>query len=104
MYAFKNSLAFLLNFLAFLDDPETYMPHEPSKPKEDYSKQIFRVVEPGKGKGFQFQAQKIEEPKPAVGIIFLLLFLGVLFCFVTILFVNFSSRDEIECYSSATSQ
>lgn len=42
------------------------MPHEPSKPKEDYSKQMFKVVEPGKGRGMTMREQKIEEPKPVV--------------------------------------
>jgi len=30
------------DLLSFLDDPETYMPHEPSKPKEDFSKVMFK--------------------------------------------------------------
>jgi len=53
------------DLLSFLDNPETYLPTAPSKPREDYTKTMFRAVEPGTGKGIVMRQTK-EEEKPKI--------------------------------------
>jgi len=49
------------DLLSFLDDPDTYLIKDSDKPRPDFSKSIYKPVEPGKGKGFVLTDAKIPE-------------------------------------------